>query len=155
MVKKSPDGLVISPLENGTVIDHITPGEGLTVLRILNINNKSQGTFTLACNVSSSHGGRKDIVKIANRELSCDEVDKIALVAPDATISIIRNRAVAEKNVVTVPDVIEGVIRCPNPNCITNSHEPVETKFVLHPRGFRCAYCDTIISRSADVGKYI
>jgi len=155
MVKKSPEGLVISPLDNGTVIDHITPGEGLTVFRILNIKSGSDETVTLASNVFSSHGGRKDIVKIANRELRPDEVDKIALVAPDATISIIRNRQVAKKNVVTVPPTIEGVIRCPNPNCITNSHEPVETKFVAHPRGFRCAYCDTIIDRTTDLGKYI
>lgn len=155
MVKKAPEGLIISPLDNGTVIDHITPGEGLTVLRILNIMSGSQETVTLASNVSSSHGGRKDLVKIANRELNRDEVDKIALVAPDATISIIRNGKVVKKSPVTVPGVITGVIRCPNPNCITNSHEPVESKFVAHPRGFRCAYCDTIIEKTTDVGKYI
>jgi len=155
MVKKAPDGLIISPLDNGTVIDHITPGEGMTVLRILNISTGSQETVTLALNVASSHGGRKDLVKIANRELSRDEVDKIALIAPDATISIIRKGIVAKKGPVTVPGVITGVIRCPNPNCITNSREPVESKFISHSRGFRCAYCDTIIDRDTDVGKYI
>lgn len=155
MVKKAADGLIISALQNGTVIDHITPGEGFTVLRILGIGSGSHETVTLASNVSSSHSGRKDIIKIANRELNEEEVDKIALVAPDATISIIRNAEVVKKTVVSVPEMITGVIRCPNPNCITNSREPAETKFVLHHRGFRCAYCDSIITHDMDIGKYI
>ena len=97
MVKTISDGIVISPIKNGTVIDHITPGEGLTVLRILGIRDGTNVTVIVASNVPSSRGGRKDMVKIENRELLKDEVDKIALVAPDATISIIRNFKVSVK----------------------------------------------------------
>ena len=133
--------LVISPIQRGTVIDHITPGEGLTV--------------TVACNVESSRGGRKDLVKIADRELLKEEVDKIALVAPDATISIIRDYRVVDKKTVSVPQEIVGVITCPNPNCITNTKEPVPTRFAAQTRGFRCRYCDTVISLDKDIGNYI
>jgi len=155
MVRAVSDGIVISPIKNGTVIDHITPGEGLTVLRILGIRDGTNVTVIVASNVPSSRGGRKDMVKIENRELLKDEVDKIALVAPDATISIIRNFKVSVKKAVEVPLKIVGVIKCPNPNCITNTKEPVQSKFVVHPRGFRCQYCDSLISCEMDIGDYI
>ncbi|MDR0438665.1 MAG: aspartate carbamoyltransferase regulatory subunit [Methanocalculaceae archaeon] len=149
------EGIVISPIKNGTVIDHITPGEGLTVIRILGIQDGTNVTFTVATNVASSQGGRKDLVKIENRELVKSEVDKIALIAPDAKISIIRNFNVVAKKSVEIPSDILGVIKCPNPNCITNTKEPAESRFTIHSRGFRCRYCDTIISREMDVGDYI
>jgi len=149
------DGIVISPIRNGTVIDHITPGEGLTVIRILGIQDGTNVTFTVATNVTSSRGGRKDMVKIENRELVKSEVDKIALIAPDAKISIIRDFKVVVKKPVEVPSDIVGVIKCPNPNCITNTREPAQSRFVVHSRGFRCQYCDTIISREMDIGDYI
>lgn len=155
MAKSVSDGIVISPIKNGTVIDHITPGEGLTVLRILDISDGTNVTVIVASNVPSSRGGRKDIVKIENRELFKDEVDKIALIAPDATISIIRSFKVSDKKQVEVPKQIIGVIKCPNSNCITNTKEPVQSRFVVHPRGFRCQYCDSLISSEMDIGDYI
>lgn len=154
-ILETKPGLLISPIQNGTVIDHITPGEGLTVISILEISRGTNVTVTIACNVDSSRGGKKDIVKIANRELVKDEVDKIALVAPDATISIIRDYSIVDKKTVEVPEDIVGVIRCPNPNCITNTKEPVQTHFTAHTRGFRCRYCDTVIARESDIGEYI
>ncbi|MDV0443573.1 aspartate carbamoyltransferase regulatory subunit [Methanorbis rubei] len=155
MKRVGDQGIVISPIKNGTVIDHITPGEGLTVIRILGIQDGTNITFTVATNVVSSRGGRKDMVKIENRELVKSEVDKLALIAPDAKISIIRDSKVVEKKSVEVPTDITGVIKCPNPNCITNTREPAESRFTAHPRGYRCCYCDTVISREMDIGDYI
>lgn len=155
MKRSVSEGIVISPIKNGTVIDHITPGEGLTVIRILGIQDGTNVTFTVATNVTSSRGRRKDMVKIENRELVKSEVDKIALIAPDAKISIIREFKVVAKKSVEVPSDIVGVIKCPNPNCISNTREPAQSRFVVHPRGFRCRYCDTIISREMDIGDYI
>ncbi|MDR3101844.1 MAG: aspartate carbamoyltransferase regulatory subunit [Methanocalculaceae archaeon] len=155
MKRVGNEGIVISPIKNGTVIDHITPGKGLTVIRILGIQTGTPVTFTVATNVMSTRGGRKDMVKIENRELMKAEVGKIALVAPDAKISIIRDFTVAAKKSVEIPSDIAGVIRCPNPNCITNTREPVESRFVVHPRGFQCWYCDTVISREMDISDYI
>jgi aspartate carbamoyltransferase regulatory subunit len=66
-----------------------------------------------------------------------------------------RDFKVSVKKPVGVPKEIVGVIKCPNPNCITNTKEPVKSKFVAHPRGFRCQYCDSIISREMDIGDYI
>lgn len=149
------EGIVISPIKNGTVIDHITPGQGMIVLRILGLQNGSATRFTLASNVSSSRGGRKDLVKIENRELDKDEVDRISLIAPDATISIVRDFKIIDKKIVEIPHEIRGVIKCPNPNCITNTKEPVESRFVQHHRGYRCVYCDAVVTREMDLADYI
>jgi aspartate carbamoyltransferase regulatory subunit len=100
--------------------------------------------------------GRKDIVKVENRELKPEEVDKIALIAPQATINIIRDLEVVEKHKVYLPKSIEGIIRCANPNCISNVvREPVISKFVTvseDPLRFRCFYCERMIE---DVSGYL
>jgi len=156
-VKEAPErGLVISKIRDGTVIDHITAGEAINVLRILGITGSTTECLSIATNVASRHG-KKDIVKIENRELRKEEVDRIALIAPNATINIIRNYEVFEKKGVHIPEVLIGVVRCPNPECISNTREPIESKFdVLEDRVLRCKYCDWRIPRlSRDITGYI
>ena len=77
-------GLLIRPIRDGTVIDHITGGEALNVLKILGITGTTTESLSIATNVLSEKMGRKDIVKIENRELLKKEVDRIALIAPQA-----------------------------------------------------------------------
>ncbi|RFA94490.1 aspartate carbamoyltransferase regulatory subunit [Pyrobaculum aerophilum] len=137
--------LLVSKIENGTVIDHIPAGRALTVLRILGISGKEGLRVALVMNVESKKLGRKDIVKIEGRELTPEEVNIISAVAPTATINIIRNFAVVKKFKVTPPDVIRGRFKCKNPTCVTNApREPVEPTFYLvrrEPPLFICAYC--------------
>ena len=143
---KYQEGLLISAIENGTVIDHITGGEALTVLRILGITGSTNECVSVATNVVSNALGKKDVVKIENRELKDEEVDRIALITPGATINIIRDKRVVEKKGVAIPDVLVGVLQCPNPCCITNTNEPVPSRFLVQGRRLICAYCDTVIS---------
>ena len=141
-------GLLVSPIKNGVVIDHIPAGRALVVLKILGLTGREGLTITIAMNVESRKMGRKDIVKIADRELKPEEVDKIALIAPNATLNIIRNYEVVEKHRVKPPALIRGILRCPNPTCVTNTREPVEPVFVLvreTPVRLRCSYCDEVI----------
>lgn len=146
MSRKDPSGgLVISPIRNGTVIDHITAGEALNVLRILGITGSTPECLSIATNVGSKRMGKKDIVKIENRELRTEEVDRIALLAPQAKINIIRDYKVVEKKGVEIPEVIRGVVRCPNPGCITNTNEPVASTFEVLEKGLHCLYCDWLI----------
>ena len=137
--------LKIQPIKNGTDIDHITPGNALKVLKILKIpENVSDSIVSAVMNVESKRG-RKDIVKIENRELKASEVDKIALIAPNATINIIRDYEVAEKHHVVVPDEIVGIVKCANPNCISNSKEPIQPRFIVksrEPLRIKCFYCE-------------
>lgn len=147
MKRDARGGLLISPIRNGTVIDHITGGEALNVLRIIGITGTTTESISVATNVKSGKMGTKDIVKIENRELLKDEVDRIALIAPKASINIIRNYEVYQKKGVEIPPIITGVVRCPNPGCISNTSEPIATRFKVLPKGLRCLYCDWMITR--------
>ena len=151
--KDARSGLLISPIENGTVIDHITAGEALNVLRIIGITGATQESISVATNVSSGKMGCKDIVKNKNRELRKEEVDRIALIAPRASINIIRNYRVYEKKGVEIPDQVMGIVRCPNPGCISNANEPICSRFKVVPAGLRCIYCDWLIAK--DLTSYI
>lgn len=140
-------GLLISPIRDGTVIDHITGGEALNVLKIIGITGATLESISVATNVKSGKMGRKDIVKIEDRELRKEEVDRIALIAPHATISIIRTFEVYEKKGVEIPALLVGVVRCPNPGCISNANEPVPSRFEVQQKGLHCLYCEWMITR--------
>jgi aspartate carbamoyltransferase regulatory subunit len=134
----------ITPIKNGTVIDHINPGYAVKVLRILKIPESTTSVVSVAMNVKSKFG-KKDIVKVENRELDTKEVNKIALIAPTATINIIRDFEVAEKHRVKLPDEIIGIVKCSNPTCISNAKEPVKSRFILvrdDPPSIKCYYCE-------------
>ncbi|OQD58480.1 aspartate carbamoyltransferase, regulatory subunit [Methanobrevibacter arboriphilus JCM 13429 = DSM 1125] len=143
---KKPE-MKVEPIKNGTVIDHITANKSLHVLKILGLPNEDINV-TVAMNVSSGKAGRKDIVKIEKRELDSSELDQIALLAPEATINIIRDYKVVEKDKVRFMKELKSIIRCNNPNCITNANEPIESRFHLiktSPILLRCHYCERLI----------
>lgn len=145
--------LRVSKIKDGTVIDHITGGYALDVVKILGITGKEKRVMTIAINVPSKRFGVKDIVKIEGRALNSQEVNRIALFAPHASINIIRNYAVVEKLEVKLPKSIEGIVKCVNPTCISNSDEPVTSKFYVkgeEPLMLKCHYCGIILER-ADV----
>jgi aspartate carbamoyltransferase regulatory subunit len=138
--------LKITPIRNGTVIDHIANGLALDVLRILGIRQLDRdSTVSVALHVRSGKLGWKDIVKVENIELSPRTVNAIALIAPTATISIIRDYRVREKRTVDLPPKIVGVLRCPNLNCISNQSEPLESEFDVaqrRPTVLSCVFCE-------------
>jgi len=125
--------LRVSKIRDGTVIDHVEGGQALNVLAILGIDGSEGFGVSVGMNVPSDRLGRKDIVKVEERELSQSEVDVLSLIAPEATINIVRDFEVVEKNRVTRPDSVTGVLSCPNRNCITNADEPVDTRFDVRP----------------------
>ena len=140
--------LRVAKIRNGTVIDHVSGGQALNVLSILGIDGSEGLGVSVGMNVPSDRLGHKDVVKVEKRELSQSEVDVISLIAPEATINIIRDFEVVQKNRVDRPETVIGLLSCPNHNCITNANEPVESKFQVVDDGVRCAYCGTIIRDS-------
>jgi aspartate carbamoyltransferase regulatory subunit len=141
--------LRVKPIRNGTVIDHIAGGQALNVLKILGISGTSDATVSVVMNVESGKLGKKDIVKVEDRELKEEEVNRIALIAPNATINIIRDFLVIEKHHVNLPDQIMGVVRCQNPNCISNTEEPIKSRITVkakNPVLLRCVYCEQPIT---------
>ena len=146
----------IPPIRNGTVIDHIENGQALNVLKILGVNeNNIDSGISIGMHVPTTKESKKwkDIVKLEDMELDETTVSKIALIAPEATISIIRYYYVAEKFDVKLGDKVVGLVRCSNPNCITNKGEPVSPKFFVenrNPPRLRCVYCDRILLNISD-----
>ena len=142
--------LLVSKIKDGTVIDHITGGHALDVVKILGITGRTNGIVLIAMHVPSKQLGTKDIVKVEGRELEPEEVDKIALLAPHASINIIRDYKVIDKKRVKLPNVIHGTVKCGNPACISNSNEPVQPKFYIksqEPLMIKCHYCGYIMEK--------
>jgi aspartate carbamoyltransferase regulatory subunit len=148
--------LKIKAIENGTVIDHITANKALHILKILGLPNSETINVTVAMNVSSTEIGRKDILKIENRELDAKELNQVALIAPKATINIIKDFEPIKKYKVGLPDKITSILKCTNPKCITNyENEPITPIFNViktYPPVVRCHYCEKLI-KTEDIEK--
>ena len=138
--------LKVSALENGTVLDHIPEENVYKALDILGLKGISN-QITIGINLNSKLFGKKGIIKIADRFFEDDELNRLALIAPHATVNIIRNFQVVEKKKLVMPERIEGLAKCMNPKCITN-HQPVKTKFTVIGEGDKisllCHYCEKI-----------
>ena len=149
--------LHIRKIMKGTVIDHINVGYALSVLRILGLTGKENNIVGVAMNVPSKKLGRKDIVKVEDRELDAEEVDKIALIAPKATINIIRDYKVVEKQKAKLPHIVRGIIKCDNPICISNSSEPIQPTLFMEeedPLRLRCYYCNRIMDKDSIIRQF-
>ncbi|MEM4312271.1 MAG: aspartate carbamoyltransferase regulatory subunit [Nitrososphaerales archaeon] len=145
----SEEKLLVRRIKEGTVIDHIEAGKALTVLKVLNIDGSSGDIITVAMNVPSQKLKKKDIIKVEKKFLSPAETDKISLIAPQATINIIRDYAVVEKRDIKLPDSFIGIFKCPNPTCISNSDEPITSIILVIDKDkplLRCKYCSRILT---------
>src|SRR5690348_15122282 len=141
--------LLVRRIRDGTVIDHIESGRAMLVLRALNITGKEGNVITVALNVPSSKHGKKDIIKVENRFLETNETNKLALIAPRATINIIRDYKLIEKRKIQLPESIVGIFRCPNLKCITNSTEGIKSIIDIIDKEkviLKCRYCARTLS---------
>ncbi|MDQ3972597.1 MAG: aspartate carbamoyltransferase regulatory subunit [Thermoproteota archaeon] len=141
--------LLVRRIRDGTVLDHIENGKALIVLRVLDITGREGNVVTVALNVPSSKHSKKDIIKVENKFLEKDETDKLALIAPHATINIIRDYRLVEKRKINLPDSIVGVFSCPNLKCITNSEEYIRPTIDIIDKEkivLRCRYCARTLS---------
>ncbi len=133
-------------INNGTVIDHILSPMAIKIIDILGIKNHG-GIVSIGMNFPSKLIGKKDIIKIENVYLDKKHTDIIALLAPNATINIIKDGKVVEKRRMSPPDLIESIIKCPNPKCVTNNYHDCPTKFTMQEMkgkttNVKCFYCE-------------
>lgn len=137
--------LKVSAISEGTVIDHI-PSENLfKVISILDLD-KTSNMITFGANLDSDKLQNKAIIKVSNQFFENEDINKIALIAPNAKLNIIRDYEVVEKKVVEVPDKVIGIVKCFNPKCITNN-EVIKTSFTViskSPVALKCKYCEKI-----------
>lgn len=138
----------VSAIKNGTVIDHIPAGKGIQIISHLQL--AEDRIAMLGMNFESKKMGRKDILKIEDRELTPEELNQLAIFAPEATVNIIRNFEKVDKFEISLPDIFEDIIKCPNPSCITN-HEEIETRFKSlngQPLNVKCLHCEKIFKEN-------
>ena len=138
--------LVVSALENGTVLDHIPAENVYKAIDLLNLRGV-ESQITVGINLASKLYGRKGIIKIADRFFEDDELNRLALIAPKATVNIIRDFKVVEKKQITMPKEIIGMAKCMNPKCVTN-HQPIKTRFTTIAKGdeisLLCHFCEKV-----------
>jgi aspartate carbamoyltransferase regulatory subunit len=140
--------LNVSAITNGTVIDHIPQGTVMQVMKILELEDFTDQIY-FGANLESKKYGKKGIIKVSGRYFKPEEINKIALVAPTATVIEIRDYEVVSKLKVDIPDEIVGFVKCFNPKCITNN-ENIETRFrVLDKKDIKlhCHYCEKITKK--------
>ena len=140
--------LQVAALKNGTVIDHIPSEKLFTVVSLLGLEHMSNN-ITIGFNLESKKLGKKGIIKIADKFFTDDKINRIAVVAPNVKLNIIRNYEVAEKRELILPDELIGIVKCANPKCITNN-EPMPTRFHVIDKDhcvIKCHYCEKEQSR--------
>ena len=88
-MEKGGKELKVSAIKNGTVLDHIPANQLFKVISILGLKD-CQNQITFGTNLDSKLLGKKAIIKVSDRFFEETEINKVALVAPDAKINIIR-----------------------------------------------------------------
>ena len=138
--------LVVSALENGTVLDHIPAKNVYKALDILNLKGV-ESQITIGINLASKIYGHKGIIKIADKFFEDDELNKLALIAPNATVNVIKDFKVVEKKKLEMPKEVVGIAKCRNPKCVTN-HQPITTRFTTVKKNneiqLLCHFCEKI-----------
>lgn len=138
--------MIVTSIENGIVIDHITAGLGAQILEYLNIDT-SENTIAFIMNAQSQKHGKKDIIKIQN--VTDVDLTVLGLIDPNATVNIIKDGKIAEKIKLSLPETVTNVIKCKNPRCVTSVESGIPHIFhLINPetREYRCEYCDEIFS---------
>jgi aspartate carbamoyltransferase regulatory subunit len=134
----------VGTINNGVVIDHITSGKGTEISKILALDSL-KSFVVIASNLDSKKSEKKDLIKIEGKELSKEELNKIALISKHSTINIIRNGEIFSKYKVQIPEIIENILICNNPNCISNI-EKIKSKFTSttdkEKTTLVCHYCE-------------
>lgn len=139
--------LLVAALENGTVIDHIPSHKLFEVINVLHLEEMTT-KVTIGYNLKSEKMGQKGIIKIADKYFSDEELNQLSVISPNVTLCIIKDFCVVEKKEVKLPDVLKGIVKCANPQCISNN-EPMKSLFHVidkDARTIQCHYCNTEVS---------
>ena len=135
--------MIVNPIKDGIVLDHIQAGKALEIYELLNLN-ELDCQVALITNASSSKMGKKDIIKIDS--IVNLNFGVISFISPTVTVNIIDEGKLKKLGKLELPDTIEGIIKCKNPRCITATEQELPHVFKLtdkENRVYRCIYCET------------
>lgn len=147
--------MVITKLENGTVIDHIPAGRSLDILNALGLLKRGSKKIAVIMCVDSKKLGKKDLLKIEGLALESKTLEgKIAIIAPGSDISIIEDYNLISKHEVSISDRLVSTLKCINSKCISNANEDIKSHFDVIsrlPLKVRCHYCERVYSKDGIV----
>ena len=135
--------MIVNPIRDGIVLDHITAGKAMEIYRILDLD-KLGCTVAIIKNADSVKMGKKDILKIC--EVIDIDLDVIGYIDPGITVNIIRDGVKVSCFHLELPETVTNVIRCSNPRCITSVEQELPHVFKLTDREkgiYRCIYCES------------
>lgn len=135
--------MLVSAIENGTVIDHIPAEMTFDVVNLLHLQ-EAVTPVTIGMNLPSKKLAAKGIIKVADKFLTDEEISRLSVIAPNIVVNEIRNFEVIKKRRVETPEELHGIVKCNNPVCITNN-EPMPTLFHVVDKNngiIRCHYCE-------------
>lgn len=132
----------VSKLKKGIIIDHIEAGHGFEIYKQLHLNDIDD-VVVLLKKIPSKKMKQKDLIKIET-DLQID-MTVLGLIDPNVTINFVKNGELYKKINLTLPKVVNGIMTCKNPRCITQYEDVKEIKFYLvneEKKQYRCEYCD-------------
>ena len=140
--------MIVSPITNGVVLDHIKAGNAMELYKVLHLD-KLECPVAILKNVDSQKMGRKDIIKIFDDVIDLD-MDVLGYIDPGITVSVIKDGVVVKRHGLELPETLTNVIQCRNPRCITSVEQELPQVFKLTNRekgAYRCIYCETLAKK--------
>jgi aspartate carbamoyltransferase regulatory subunit len=135
-------------IKEGVVIDHIPKNKALGVCKLLDLEESA--TVSIEMNQFSEKTKSKDIIRIQNSKITDKEIRKIAVIAPEAVISLVHDFKVYNKGKIRIPKLFENILVCNNTSCISRSSSMEISKFKLvtkEPLKLECYYCGSFLTR--------
>ncbi|MBT4174599.1 aspartate carbamoyltransferase [archaeon] len=138
--ERKKGGYLVWEMESGTAVDHLKPNTATKIKDLLGLPENV--TCTIGVNLPSGKQSYKDLLKIWGYQLNQEQMQKVALFSPNATINLI-SEDVLRKTKVVLPKVLTGMVVCDKPHCISNPkhYEFVPSKFMVDGERFICHYC--------------
>jgi aspartate carbamoyltransferase regulatory subunit len=153
--KKGNGAVTVPPIKYGVVINHLPPEMAGYAHRILKLKGYERITLS---NVSSTRYGRKDMIKVHldDERFKAGDLEKLValvrnnsgklgLISPQITIYVIDDQTIKEKWHPELPDEIEGLVKCTNPICLTNSDRHAISQYQVvtrDPITIQCEHCE-------------
>lgn len=152
-VKKYAEG--VNPISHGIVIDHICRGEDKKeirahMVRIINVMELfGKGGEWITSSRENPDATKGIIFRPGREAFTCSEINKLAAIAPGATVNTITDSKVVKKQRLHMPPSVYNLdsVSCNNNNCISHpSHgENIPAEFFKTSKNtFVCRYCERV-----------
>lgn len=135
-------------ITEGIVIDHLPPWSAPELMELLDLRHRASRVCVFL-NEDGDHLAKKDTLVVENFAPNLADFQMIALLAPEACVTLVEQGAKARKVCPTLGPLIEKIVKCSNAQCITRAEEvphKIKVTTSADPLPFQCYYCQTRFS---------